>query len=195
MPRFWLPRFQQTSSSPRVPRPSFPGRVLEWAGKRACGPRTSGCSNVRMKGSPCPEALASPEPERVGLKVGANPHQSRLSSLVEAGWKRGRTAQNPPCLSRGSFQDRTGANLWGRRHRRPQHPGDDSKPETVACRGRCRDGATVAVPQDQSGQRRGRSLHRLALVSFAASAVRAVGMSKSVCRSNTAPISAWPVGW
>src|SRR5260221_12050722 len=91
MPRFWLPRFQQTSLSPRVPRPSFPGRVR----KRACGPHTSVCNNARMRGNPCPKALAVPEPERVGPKVEANPHKSLLASSDEGSWKRGRNARTP----------------------------------------------------------------------------------------------------
>ena len=37
--------------------------------RRGCGPRTNGFSNGRMRGSPCPEALAFPEPEPVGLNV------------------------------------------------------------------------------------------------------------------------------
>ena len=61
-------------------------------------------------------------------------------------------------------------------HRRPQHPGNDGQSEARSCRRRCGDGTTVAVPQDQSGQRRGRALHRLALVPLAASAARAAGM-------------------
>src|SRR6266567_5004298 len=56
----------------------------------------NGCSNGRMRGSSCPEAWVSPVPEPVGLKVWANPHQSQPSCSRRAGWKRGRTAQNPP---------------------------------------------------------------------------------------------------
>jgi hypothetical protein len=37
--------------------------------RRGCGPHTNGCSNGRKRGSPCLEALVSPEPEPVGLKV------------------------------------------------------------------------------------------------------------------------------
>src|SRR5713226_6564664 len=64
----------------------------------------NGCSNGRMRGSPCPEAWVCPVPEPVGLKVWANPHQSQPSCSRRAGWKRGRTAQNPPFFRRGSLQ-------------------------------------------------------------------------------------------
>src|SRR5216684_3369541 len=65
-----------------------------------------GCSNGRMRGSPCPEAWVCPVPEPVGLKVWANPHQSQPSCSRRAGWKRGRTAQNPPFFRRESLQSR-----------------------------------------------------------------------------------------
>jgi len=78
---FWLPIFQQIIFSPRVPSMSFPGKVR----KRACGPHTSECNNARKRGSPCPEALAVPELERVGLVVQVNPHKSQSCSSREAG--------------------------------------------------------------------------------------------------------------
>src|SRR5258708_20707263 len=65
----------------------------------------NGCSNGRMRGSPCPEAWVCPVPEPVGLKVWANPHQSQLSCSRRADWKRGRTAQNPPFFRRASLQN------------------------------------------------------------------------------------------
>ncbi len=61
---------------------------------------------------------------------------------------------------------RTGTDLRGDRHRRPQHPGDDGQSESGARYSRCRDGAIVAVPQEQSGKCRGKPLHCLALVSL-----------------------------
>src|SRR5206468_12005181 len=64
----------------------------------------NGCFNGRMRDSPCPEAWVCPVPEPVGLKVWANPHQSQPSCSRRAGWKRGRTAQNPPFFRRGSLQ-------------------------------------------------------------------------------------------
>src|SRR6266567_4142110 len=67
---FWPPTLIQQIPSPRVPRMSFPGKVR----KCACRPHTSECNNARMRGKSCPEALAVPEPERVGPKVETNPH-------------------------------------------------------------------------------------------------------------------------
>ena len=61
--------------------PKVPG----WAGKRACGPHTSECNNARKRDSACPEALAVPELERVGLAVRVNPHKSQPSPRREAG--------------------------------------------------------------------------------------------------------------
>src|SRR5215472_1912270 len=52
-----------------------------------------------MKGIACLEALASPEPERVGLAVQANLHKSPPSSFLEEGGKRGRTVWNPCSFS------------------------------------------------------------------------------------------------
>jgi hypothetical protein len=79
--RFWPPISIQTIFFPRVPGMSFTGRVR----KRACGSHTSWCNNVRMRGRSCPEALGSPELERVGLAVRVNPHKSQPSSSYEAG--------------------------------------------------------------------------------------------------------------
>ena len=93
------------------------------------------------------------------------------------------------------FTRRSGANLRSDRHRRPQHCGDDGQPKAGACRGGCGDGATFAVPQDQSRQCGRGSLYRFALVPLAASAAPAVGMSRNACPSNTAPINVWSVGW
>jgi hypothetical protein len=79
----------------------------------------NGCSNGRMRGSLCPEAWVCPVPEPVGLKVWVNPHQSQPSCSRRAGWKRGRTAQNPPFFRRGSLQsgtdnrDEQGFRLYG----------------------------------------------------------------------------------
>jgi len=79
--------------------------------RRACGQHTSKLHNARMRGRSCPEALASPEPERVCPKVGAKRHQSCFSSPREGRWKRGSTAQNPPCFSRGSRQIKTSTSI------------------------------------------------------------------------------------
>ncbi len=99
--RFWRPIWIQQTSLPRVPGTSPTGKVR----RRACGQHTSDSKNVRMRGRSCPEALASPEPERVCPKVRANPHKSQSCCSGEEGWKRGRNAPNPPCFSRGSTQD------------------------------------------------------------------------------------------
>src|SRR5260370_33888339 len=80
---------------------SFPGKVR----RRACGQHTSEHKNARMRGRSCPEAWASPVPERVCPKVRAKPHKSCFFSPTEGRWKRGNTAQNPPGFSRGSLQD------------------------------------------------------------------------------------------
>jgi hypothetical protein len=72
--------------------------------RRGCGPHTNGCSNGRMRGSRCPKALVSPEPEPVGLKVWVKPHKSQRSCCGRVAWKRGSTAQNPRCFSTGSRQ-------------------------------------------------------------------------------------------
>src|SRR5437660_9509114 len=107
MLRFWQPISKQQMLCPLVPCTLYTGKVR----KRACGQHKSDSKNARKRGRSCPEALASPEPERVCLKVGANPHQSRSCSSEEGGWKRGRNAQNPLRFSQGSFQ---GDNLMER---------------------------------------------------------------------------------
>jgi hypothetical protein len=84
------------------------GLKKQWhlAGRRLhCGPHTSECNNVRMRGNSCPEALAVLEPERVGPEVEANPHKSLLSSSDEASWKRGRNARTPRVLTGGALRD------------------------------------------------------------------------------------------
>jgi hypothetical protein len=57
-----------------------------------------------MRGRACPEAWASPVPERVGPKVEANPHQSQLSRSGEEDWKRGRNVRTPAALARGALR-------------------------------------------------------------------------------------------
>src|SRR5260370_40584733 len=57
-----------------------------------------------MRGRRCPKALASLESERVCTKVCVNRNKSQSCSSREEGWKRGRNAQNPLCLSQGCIQ-------------------------------------------------------------------------------------------
>ncbi len=64
-PRFLPPISIQPTPFPHVPGMSFPGKVR----KRACGQHMSEYNNARERGSPCPEALAVPEPERVCPEV------------------------------------------------------------------------------------------------------------------------------
>ena len=59
------------------------GLKKQWylAGRRLhCGQRWSDYTNVRMRGRHCLEALASPEPERVGSKF-LNTHDKSFSPL------------------------------------------------------------------------------------------------------------------
>ena len=99
-PPFWRP-----ISIRQIPFPHVPGtRSAGKARRRACGLHMSELSNVRKRGSSCPEAWAFPVPERVGPKVRAQPHKGQLSFSQEASWKRGSTAQNPRDFSPGSPQ-------------------------------------------------------------------------------------------
>ena len=92
---------------PADPNPSCVQYVIP---SRRCGGAPVGSTRAshptrRLRGRSCPEAWASPVPERVCPKIRAKPHQSCFFSSGEGKWKRGSTAQNPPRFSRGSRQN------------------------------------------------------------------------------------------
>ena len=96
-PSCW-PICQQQKPSP--PSPKRIGKVRN----RACWPRWSASNNVRERGSGCPEASASPEPERVGRKVLFRTDKSLSSCIVKEGWKRWSWDKNPRFFRPGRSQ-------------------------------------------------------------------------------------------
>jgi hypothetical protein len=77
---------------------------------RRCGGAPVGSTRAshptrRVRGRSCPEAWASPVPERVCPKVRAKRHKSCFFSPAKGKWKRGSTARNPLCAEPGESSD------------------------------------------------------------------------------------------
>jgi len=70
---------------------------------------------VRKRGSPCLEASASPEPERVGQKVLGVSDKSQSLSTGEVGWKRWTMNKNLRAFRPGRFQGWVPSALYAER--------------------------------------------------------------------------------